>query len=87
MADRENIVHRSGLLQHSEQPAAEPAGRTKLLVELCRALIRFNPSPDVLHLALFQAQDRSGATDDETEQLGLAVLQVQAGSGWPKGFF
>jgi len=80
-------VHRRGLLQPPEQPEGSLACRTALLVEFCRALIQIHPSPDVLSLAMRQAQARAGASDEQMGQLAQAVLQEQGRSAWPKGFF
>jgi len=87
VADQRDVVHRRRLLLQPKQPTGEPACRTALLVELCRALIQIHPCPDVLSLAMRQAQSRAGACDDEMGLLVQAVLQVQDGSAWPKGFF
>jgi hypothetical protein len=86
MADRQ-LVHRRGVLQRAEQPAAGQAVRTEVLVEFCRALIRNHPSSDVLVLSLVAAQHATKATDDEMALLALAVLGEQQQAPWPEGFF
>lgn len=81
------LVHRRGVLQQSEQPATGQAVRVEVLVEFCRALIHNHPSSDVLFLSLRHAQHVTGATDEEMERMALAVLNEQASSPWPEGFF
>jgi len=90
---------RSGVLQQSKQRSTDlavlqpglreeaPALRVEILVELCRALIRENPSGDVLYFALAQVRQATGATENEMRLLGEAVSRVKNKAPWPKGFF
>jgi hypothetical protein len=90
---------RSGVLLEPEQRPTDlavlPTGvreeastlRVEILVELCRGLIRENPSPDVLYFALSHAQHTTGASDEEMELLKKAVARVKDRAPWPKGFF
>lgn len=90
---------RSRVLQQPEQHATDlavlrptggeeaPPVRVEVLVEFTRALIRENPSSDLLYLAMAAAKRRSEATDDEMELLKIAVLSERLHSTWPEGFF
>lgn len=68
---------------HREEPHLE----VKLLVELCRALIREMPSRDFLEIGLAVAKHATGASDEEMRILARAVLNEADKSHWPKGFF
>jgi hypothetical protein len=91
--------HRQRVLQPDEQRATglavlpsrvsgEANGvRAQLLVELCRALIKLNPSGDVLWLALNAAQKRTSASNEEMALLKVSVRDVASHGGWPEGFY
>jgi hypothetical protein len=68
---------------HREEPHLE----VRLLVELCRALIRENPSRDFLEIGLAIAKHATGASDEEMMLLARAVMGEAEKSPWPKGFF
>lgn len=84
-------VGRSGLLQLDEQRPAEDASPTeeavKFLLLFTRALIRSNPSGDVLYLAMKAAAVESNLSDEQAEKFITWVTQEQNNSPWPKGFF
>lgn len=96
---RDRGRNRGGLLQQPEQHSTDlavlrrelrpqaPPLRVAILVEFARALIRENPSSDLLYLALAQAKHQAGATDEEMDLLKIAVFSEASESHWPEGFF
>jgi len=61
--------------------------RIEILIELCRGLIRENPSSDVLFFAVAHAQRATNATEEEMKLLAKAVAREANTSWWPKDFF
>lgn len=91
--------NRGRVLQRSEQRStglavvrpegggSAPVVRPQLVVEFLRALIRNNPSEDLMVLSLHHAAHVTGATKRECELMMQAIRGEQSQSVWPEGFF
>lgn len=89
--DSHRLEHRSGMLQPDEQRPEEHAGSTeeavKFLAALTKALIRMNPSSDLLYLAVLRASKEANITKEQADKFVAWVIAEQSNSPWPKGFF
>lgn len=70
----------------AEQQDNDPV-KVEFLIEFCRALIRNNPSSDVMFLAFLAASRKVPLTKEQAEAFFKALNVEMAKSPWPKGFF
>jgi len=79
------------MLQLDEQRSTGDAGQTaapvEFLIAFARALIRVNPSPDCIELAMLSAKGACQLTPEQEAQFRKAVDIEVDRSPWPKGFF
>jgi len=85
------VIRGGGLQQLNEQRPAEDAGPTeetiRFLIAFTRAMIRNNPSGDVLYLSMRAAADEANLSVEQAEKFIAWVTKEKNNSPWPKGFF
>lgn len=85
------VVRGGGVLQLSEQHSPGDAGEAgeaiRFLILFTKALIRNNPSSDVLYLSLMSAATEAGISKETAQNFISWVMSQQDQSYWPKGFF
>jgi len=84
------LVRRGRVLRKPELGPTNDASQAisiEFLMAFVQALIRKNPSDDLIMLALMSASNDVPITKEQRTAFMRAIMQVQAGSPWPKGFF
>jgi hypothetical protein len=81
------VGHRGGVLLPPQQRPEAVSAPAEFLLAFTRALIRNNPQPDLLQLAMASARQEIPITPAQEESFIRAVADEASQSVWPKGFF